>query len=175
MTDFWTKRRTLAAQLVAEDELTDEKIAEQVGRSRKWLAEQKHLPEFRDRVKSIVEEFEKATLEHGIANKAKRLQALNDRWERGRRVINERAASDEWAHVPGWSTGLLVHDVKSVGGGEAAMQVDVFKVDTGLLGALGDMEMQAARELGQLPTRTEVTGADGGPVTFYLGVGDLGV
>ena len=77
-----------------------------------------------------------------ISSRDARLQALQDRWDRLRRLIDARAV--EMADVPGGNTGLLVRDYK---GKNAALPV--YKVDTALLAELRAHERQAAEELGQ--------------------------
>ena len=73
-----------------------------------------------------------------------RIQALQWRWEKMRQVIEERGASEEYASVPGGSTGLLTKDYK----GKQA-DTPVYKVDTALLSELRAHERQAAEELNQ--------------------------
>ena len=51
--------------------------------------------------------------------------------------------------LPGGKTGLLTHDVKTVGSGTCAERVHVYAVDTGLLKQMLDLERQAAAEVGQ--------------------------
>lgn len=80
--------------------------------------------------------------EIGIRNA--RVAALQDRWERMKRVILERAADPSFANIPGGSTGLLCRDFK----GKDANQ-EIYRVDTGLLQAMCFHEKQAAQELGQ--------------------------
>lgn len=80
--------------------------------------------------------------EIGIRNA--RVAALQDRWERMKRVILERAADPSFANIPGGSTGLLCRDYK----GKDANQ-EIYRVDTGLLQEMRFHEKQAAQELGQ--------------------------
>jgi len=71
------------------------------------------------------------------------------------RVMEERAKSQMMQNVPGGTTGLLVHDVKSIGNGRNAERVDLFRIDTGLLAELRALEMEVAKELGQWTDRSE--------------------
>ena len=66
-----------------------------------------------------------------------------------RRVIEQRAASPDFAKVPGGTTGLLCRDLK-------CKDTPVYKVDTGLLAELRAHEQQAAQELSQWQTRSAV-------------------
>lgn len=91
----------------------------------------------------------------GIRNPQSRVSALEDRWERMRRVISERAADPEMQDVPGGKTGLLCMTFKQLGSGLTATVVREYKVDTALLYELREHEQQAAEELGQWTTRKE--------------------
>jgi hypothetical protein len=63
-----------------------------------------------------------------------------------RRVIEQRAASPEFAKVPGGTTGLLCRDLK-------CKDTTVYKLDTALLAELRAHEQQAAQELSQWQTK----------------------
>jgi hypothetical protein len=74
------------------------------------------------------------TISLEISNATPRVQALQDRWDRMRKLINERGL--EMVSVPGGgSTGPLVTDYK---GKDAS--ADVYKVDTALLAELRNHE-----------------------------------
>jgi hypothetical protein len=145
----WNDRTEKAAVLLAQDELTHDAIAEQVGVTRPTLWHWRNHPEFAARVQSHIDQFREVTLSRGIADRARRVAALHDRWRRMHRVIAERAESDRMADVPGGTTGLLAHTVKGVGRGEDFQLIDLYEVDTGLLKELREHEKQAAQELGQ--------------------------
>lgn len=166
MVEFkWTKPRERAAKLLAEDALTDEQIAAQVGVTPRQLWNWKAAPAFSDRIAEIVAAYRDAIKAEGIANVKNRVAAQNDRWERMQAVIAERAASEEMANVPGGKTGLLVHTYKLVGGKEPVV-MDEYAVDTGLLSELRAHEKQAAQELGQWTEKQEVTGKGGKPIAI---------
>ena len=68
-------------------------------------------------------------------------------------VIDERAASREFADVPGGTTGLLCRDYK----GRRADRL-VTRIDPGVVSLVAELrghERQAAEELGQRKTRVE--------------------
>lgn len=90
-----------------------------------------------------------------IAHKVNRIAALDDRWQRIRRVIDQRAAdgAKNWQGVPGMDTGIVVHQLKQIGAGKNAMTVDEFVVDTGTLAEARAIEKAAADELGQIQQR----------------------
>jgi hypothetical protein len=152
----WNKAKLEAAQLLAEDRLTDGAIAERAGVSDRQLLRWKHHPEFQAKVAKFAKEIEERVFTRGIANRTRRVDALNDRWLRMGAVIEERAAEPEMAAVPGGKTGLLVRHIKSIGSGPAAREVHEYEVDTGLLRELREHEKQAAQELNQWSDKSEV-------------------
>lgn len=150
MPDFeWTEARVNAAELIAARNLTHQEIADRVGVDRRTLWVWRKREEFASRVEEITEEYRAETRRIGIADKERRLAALNDRWGRLRRVMEERAEDSAVANAPGGTTGLIVRQLKSVGSGDSAMVVEEFSIDTGLLRELREVEKQAAVELGQ--------------------------
>lgn len=157
----WSKARLEAAQLLAADQLTDREIAAKVGISDRQLWRWKKVPEFQAKVKEIVAATERGILSRGIAARVRRVQALNDRWDRMRQVIAERGADPGMQTVAGGKTGLLVHQVKGVGKGEDFQLIDLYLVDTGLLKELREHEKQAAQELGQWVQKVAPTSPDG--------------
>lgn len=157
----WTGPRTLAARLVAEDEISDREIAAKVGVHIGTLERWKLAKAFKARVEEIAKTLGDRCLKYAIARKGRRMAALQDRWERMQRVIAERAAAPEMEGVPGGETGALVHTQKSIGGGPAAQVVDEYAFDAALFKELREHEKQAAEELGQLIKKHEHTGAGG--------------
>ena len=105
------------------------------------------------RIRELPETLSAGTIALEISSRNARVQMLQNRWDRMRRVIDERAASPAFADVPGGTTGLLVKDYK----GKDADQ-PVYKVDTRLLAELRAHEKQAAEELGQWSEKRELTG-----------------
>lgn len=160
----WNKKREECALLLALDDLSDEEIAKkvQVGRTALWVW--KNDPEFVARIDEHINEFRARVRRKGIAIIENRVAHLQRRHELMNQIIRERGAA--LAHVPGGSTGLLVHNVKSIGSGEAAERVDLYEIDVGLLSELRQHEKQAAQELSQWTEKSvrEITGANGGPI-----------
>jgi hypothetical protein len=94
-----TKKREKAAQLVAEDVLSDEKIAAEVGIGRSTLARWMVDRHFLARVETIAAAYAKRALKHGLARKECRLAVLNDLHQRMLQVIEERGLSPDLASV----------------------------------------------------------------------------
>ena len=83
-------RMERAARLVAEDELTDEVIAEQCNVTRRQLANWKHLPEFKARVAEHVAQITHQIMHSGYCRVDKRLALLNKNVSRLEAIIGAK-------------------------------------------------------------------------------------
>jgi hypothetical protein len=179
----WTKKTCLAAQLVADGNLTDKKIALAVGVCVATLERWRRNVEFASRVSEIVEATRAAVLQDGIAVVANRVGRLNETWSRLWAVVearakehrdNAKAREQSVKTLKGTTdpdrpvTGSpMASDLPALAaGGETGLlarqiklasngaMVEEFVVDTGLLRELRAHEEQAAKELGQWQDRT---------------------
>lgn len=166
-----TAVRLKAAQLIAADDLSDEQIAQECDINRRTLADWKDRPEFRAKVGEYALAIESLVFSRGIANRVRRVRALNNRWEKLQQVIAERAVDPQMATVPGGMTGLLVHQVKSIGRGADMQVIDEYVLDAALLANLLAHEKQAAQELGQVVNKVAPTSPDGNHE--YAGTGAI--
>lgn len=156
----WDKKRRRAAQLVAAGALSDERIADELRIGRATLFRWREHPDFAAEVSRIVADTAAALKRKGIAEKQNRLDALNDRHDRMRRVIQARAT--EYADVKtGGETGLLVRQVKGIGKGADFQVIEEYAVDTALLREMRETEKQMAVELGQWTEKTALTDPTG--------------
>ena len=87
---WWNRPRSLAAQLLAEDELPDHEIAARCKKSRNWLAELKRLPQVQERIRDTRQAMADAIMQHGIAVKANRIAGLDRLAGEVRAVIDDR-------------------------------------------------------------------------------------
>jgi hypothetical protein len=157
----WTAKSTSAAELLGRCELTDLAICDNVQVSRMCLHNWKQHPDFAGKVASHRAEYAEIVRQRGIAILEQRVDALNDRWLRMRRVIESRSRryiarreKDEEATPEEAETGLVVLE-KTYG----KMGVtEKWAVDTGLLAELRNHEKQAAQELGQWTEKKEISG-----------------
>ncbi len=99
---------------------------------------------------------ERQVEDFAIATKVARIAALNDRWTRMQDLILARATDGRYVE-PGYSTGLLLHQLKSVGRGGDFRLIDHYVTDVGLLAELRQTEVAAATEMGQLPKTGDTT------------------
>jgi hypothetical protein len=135
--------------LLAEDAITDTEIAEACGISRQQLWLWKKQPAFAQRLREGRERLADEALRYAVARKRNRMRRMNDRRERGHRLIEERAADPAMATVPGGTTGLLTTKQTPLG--------PQYEVDTGLLASLLNLERAAAVEAGQWTEKTATT------------------
>jgi hypothetical protein len=147
----WSKEKRKAAQLLAGDTLTDAQIARKLKVGRRTLARWKKHPNFAAQVRALVAQFGAVAERYAIGRLAGRIEDLNRRWLAMQRIIKARGRSPEMQGVPGGTTGLLVHHVKTIGAGEHAQVVHLYRLDTALLRELRATAKQAAQELGQWP------------------------
>lgn len=150
-------RQDSAARAIAEGTRSDRAIAIDLRIRPETIVRWRKLEPFTARVQALQAEMAAAVVSEGIAVRTKRVAALNDRWNRMQQVIAERADDPDVAHVPGGTTGLLVHTVKQIGSGFSATMVDEYTVDVGLLKELRAHEEQAGKELGQWTEKQDVT------------------
>jgi hypothetical protein len=150
----WNEQKELAALLVAQGRLPDEHIAADVGVTRMTLFRWRGEPEFAARVDSILVEIKAATIARGIADRQNRINAYNDRWQRMQKVIEGRAV-EHATYAGGGATGLLVKQIKVIGKGEDAREVEEYSVDTPLLREMREHEKQAAIEVGEWTDKTQ--------------------
>lgn len=152
----WLGKREKAALLVAQDEISDQAIANSLGINEATLERWKARPEFQARVASIVEETRKAVLARGIADKRARIAALDEDWRRLRRVVEARAEHHPQVKdadiAAGAETGALVLTIRYLPGGG---RVEEWAVDTALFAEIRAQAKQAAIELGEWTEKSE--------------------
>lgn len=153
----WDETKETAAVLLAVGELTNEEVAEKVGVDRVTLYRWSLLQEFKDRITANQEEIRKRVFSEGVADLAGRVRRYNKRWNQINRIFEARAADATHAGVPGWETGLLCHEQKSIGSGELATVIDQYKVDVGTIKEERELAKQAAQELGQWEEKTKTS------------------
>lgn len=125
----------------------------------------------------VIAAMEKSIEDYAIAQKVRRIAAMDDRWQRGMQLIAVRAGDARFKE-PGYETGLMVHRLKVIGSGKFTETVDEYAVDTGLLASLLALEEKAAAEMGQLPraesaaaARLKLTQGDQS-IEFVLEIGE---
>lgn len=151
----WNPQRIKAAELLAEDELTDKAIAAAVGISDRQLRTWKHHPEFDAEVARRASELERAMQRYAIAKRRKRVERYDRDYAATIALQESLAADPEWQHIPGWSTGLLTHTTKVIGTGNGQQTIEEFSFNVALLRERRAIMEQAAKELGQWSDKSE--------------------
>jgi hypothetical protein len=154
----WSAIKDEAAQDLAIGLLTDEQIASKLKIGLRTLGDWKARGDFKARIESNLTEHRAQVRRRGISVIENRIAHLQHRHGLLNRVVKERGESPEMQSVAGGRTGLLVHNVKSVGAGVTAERIDLYEVDTGLLKELREHEKQVAQELGQWTEKTQHSG-----------------
>lgn len=163
----WTGQRIKAAQLVAEDALSNERIAEEVGIHLSTFKAWKQVPEFESRVREIVQELDEAVSQLRFAKRRERIRALNEQAEDYVQIRKERSAyfAEKFPNVPGGRTGRLVHREEWVGTAKDGHMVDVFEVDGGTDKLFDSVLIQIAKERNEWTEgKRELTGPNGTPL-----------
>jgi len=112
----------------------------------------RHAAEIMPALQEIARRIEDAAISH-VVNRVWDAQGDYDRLGS---VIDARAGDTRYDE-PGYATGMMVHQVKSVGGGENATLVDEFKVDTAVVTERRHLRREVAEVLGQLPKEAAPT------------------
>lgn len=145
-------RKARAARLVAEDNLTDEAIAEQAKVTRRQLTNWKRESAFRQAVAEHIAQITQQILSEGIARVDKRLAAKQDRWRRLQRAIEEQANNPQVRDQPGGRSGFLFYREIPTRFG----QIEEYTLQTGVSAEMRALEMDAAKEAGQYVERLHV-------------------
>jgi hypothetical protein len=151
----WSADKREAAQLVAEDELTNDEIAARLKIGLRTLYDWKSNPLFDAEVQEIGEQAGTLILRYAVAKLARRLSFMDERYLSMKAVIAARAK--EHRKVPGGKTGLLVRRLKMLGSGESATLVEEYEVDVGLLREIRELEREVARQVALVLDKVEVT------------------
>jgi hypothetical protein len=154
-----TPARLQAADLLAEGGLSVTEIAGRIGVSRWAIWDWGRHVEFCRVVRQRREFYEAQAVSYGVALRAKRLEAAQDRWRRMKELIEARAAA--MTDVAGGATGLLVRRVRAVADGKDFRMIEWFETDHGLLREMRSLEEHVARQLNQWsgPDGSEATDA----------------
>lgn len=124
--------------------------------------------DFQGLIDDIRSDLDRLTMQRWIAQKHRRIDVLMEQADGMRRLRNARA--EDLDHIPGGNTGLLVHQVKSIGFAENNQVIDEYVFDSALSRELRETLKQAAQELGQWTEKQDIT-SGGGPITFTIDLG----
>jgi len=143
----WTAPARLAAQLMSNGKVTAKEICQATGLSPEAFNRIKSHEIFQREVDELIYQREKEISRSGFAQKANRILALN--------VIQERAQqsdprspffNENYALIPGMSSGLIVTEEKSLGMGSTTT---IARVDTGIVKSMIEVQNALGTETGQ--------------------------
>lgn len=163
----WNTERERAAQLVAENEMDFATIAAAIGVSRKTLHNWRNVDEFSGRVADLQGQIAASSLRQTIGKKHKRIAYLQELMERQRAAMDARAArasADPEAPAEA-ATGLF--ESRTIMSASGKTKTD-WKFDAALVREYRQTLEQAARELGQISDKVEVSGET--IIRRYVGV-----
>ncbi|MDR3708736.1 MAG: hypothetical protein P4L33_10570 [Capsulimonadaceae bacterium] len=172
----WDSRKERAAALKAAGRTTSE-IAHDLELSARCIQKWASHKKFTDRVSEYVRMYRREIKDFSIASLTDRVDAKDRRWKALQQIIDSRA--EAFAEIeetggasipgrvkiePGMGTGLMNKAVTVVSTKDGDRVTTEFRPDLGIVSAMTALEESAAKELGQLPSRMELTGKGGGPV-----------
>lgn len=161
----WNKKRYHAAKLVAENEVSRERLCEMVGISLPTFYNWFRTPEFKAKVAEYQADIDAEMMRLPIAKKNVRVARLNDLQRRLELVVTDREeAYSQDEQVIGGRSGAIVKQYKSVGYGKESRIVEEHAFDAALFREIRAIDEQAAKELGQWVDKGELTGKNGTPL-----------
>lgn len=161
-----TTNQRLAARLIAENELTFERIAEEIGVSQLTLANWRTRDDFQQVVRDVGESIVQKTSTLKYADRNRRIGALNNLAESMEQIIRERA---EWytkndENAPGGRSGLIVRTRRAIGNGKVVEIIEEDQLDRALVSEYKDTLIHIAKERGEWSDKKELSGPGGAPL-----------
>lgn len=153
----------LAAQMVARGEKEKRQICAELGISVPGLWKWEQDEEFQAEVARIRAAFRAALIERGVADKANRLGKYAGLLDRMFSIIEARSCDPDAEMVRGERSGLIARDVRLTKSGEP---IDIGRFDKGLVSEIREVLKQVAIEVGDWQEKRELSGPNGGPITF---------
>ena len=138
--------------LVAQDELPDRRIAEEVGVGPSSIYNWRTYPEFMERVDGFVATYRDAIHKSGLAVVENRVKKLSKVARYMEELMEKRALEH--------GSPIIVRQVKGIGSGESFREVEEFPTDTGLLREYREYLKQVPQDLGQWQDKADGAGVD---------------
>jgi hypothetical protein len=168
----WNASREQAAQLIADNQISNDQIAARIGVTPKTVTLWKReSPEFRARIAEHVATFRKNITTTGLVLKENRIALLKARAATIRGMMLARGKQKCMRNAPGETVmqkGIQVRTQKSIGSGHFAEKVEEFAVDTAALAEERAILQQIATEMGDWKTKSQVEVAEGPSIVDIL-------
>lgn len=116
------------------------------------------------RIAEIRKLYATAIADFQIKSLDSRIEAADSRWEALRAIRKARAEDPTMKGIPGAETGFIVRTYKNIKDGDQFKVIEEHALDTGLLREWRELEMTAAKQLGQTTVKHEHSGPGGGPI-----------
>ena len=145
-------RRLEAAELLAQDRLSVQEVADRVGVTYKTLQNWRWNPSFEAKVLELREQIQKELRARGIREKLYRIDSYANDFERTQMIVEGRAL--DMTDVPGGESGFLVRQSKIVG----KLVVEEYAFDAALMSERRALRKQIAQELGEWTERADISG-----------------
>jgi hypothetical protein len=148
--------KAYAAFLIADNKSAAE-VAKQCDISERTLWAWRKEEWFLDLVSEALEKIRSEGTIRGFSEREARVQALNNLANDFLTVFKERGEEAAHIAVPGWRTGLMVHEQKSIGAGPLASVHDLYRVDVPTTKEFRETLKQIAIEVGQWTEKSETS------------------
>jgi hypothetical protein len=148
----WTRQKELAAKLAAGDDISDERIAQELGIYTRLLYRWKKEPEFLERVEELREAFRRKILGTRFCRKEARVQVRTQLVDKCLQIIEERAKWPGMEKIPGGTTGMVLPQVRNVNG----KIITEYATDTATEGVIRANLREIAHEIGDWKSVNEV-------------------
>jgi transposase-like protein len=165
----WSNKKHQAAKMLAEGERI-KKTAETVGIHEQTLYDWKLAPEFAARIRDLNSAWSAGIMQAGIAQRARRMAILQQLSDGQLEIVLARAMRN--GHLTGGPSGLIVEQKKMLGYGETAQMIEEEVFDASLSREIRATLAQAAEEVGESVSKTEISGPGGKPLHLTVGVLD---
>lgn len=154
-----SKRQHEAAELLATGRIPSKEVARQIGVTPetvyRWMKDGTFAP-FQQLVRDYQGRYAEQVYQRGLSRREVRVESLVNLHERMMLIVDGRAK--EMSKVPGGASGLLQHDIKSVGWGAQAEIMDIYRFDAPLVEKIMEIQKEIATELGQRVEKKEISG-----------------
>ena len=143
------KLQARAAALAAEDELSDTKISQLCGITRRTLIRWKKQPAIRQKIDEHLRLIQLHSEVEMISERQKRVLHLDIRFQELQRLIQERGSSPEMRGVPGGSSGLMRRRIVAFSRRHGRLPIYGYQLDIPLLREERRLSNTAAKAVGQ--------------------------
>ena len=168
-----SRKQKTAARLIAEENMTQLRIAKEIGVVPETISAWKKIPEFMAEIRSHNAQLDEDSSQLKYSKRRNRVAALDQMLQDYDTIRDQRIQwyADNFPDIPGGQTGRLTHTLKQVGIGAKAQITDMHAIDTALESGYRNALEHIARERGEWQEKRELTGPGGAaliPITEII-------